>query len=212
MRRLAGSLALTLVAALTLGGCGGSDGSTASTADSSSSAAGSSSTGSSSSFNDADVTFAQSMIPHHQQAVEMAQMATTNASSPQVKQLADKIAAAQGPEIETMSGWLEDWGKKVPSGADHGSGHDSAHDMDSMGSGGMPGMVSDTAMKRLQGLRGAGFDRMFLTMMIEHHAGAIQMARAEESDGRNRDAVALATVVQGDQSAEIARMKRLLAS
>jgi uncharacterized protein (DUF305 family) len=204
MKRLISTLTLVLSAALTLAGCGGDDSSTGGT----NSASSSSSSSSSSDFNDADVTFAQSMIPHHQQAVQMAQMARANGSSPGVKRLAEKVEAAQGPEIDTMKGWLEDWGKKVPStsmsGMDHGSG--------SMGSDDMPGMMSDADMTMLDGKTGAGFDRMFLTMMIEHHTGAIQMARTEQSGGKNADAVALANQIQADQTAELTRMRRLLTS
>ena len=202
MKRLISSIALALAAALTLAGCGGNDASTSSATSSSSS----------SNFNDADVTFAQSMIPHHQQAVQMAKMATTKASSPEVQQLAGKVEAAQGPEIETMTGWLEDWGKKAPSDSTSGMGHGSDHDMDSMGSGDMPGMMTDADMKKLDGASGPGFDQMFLTMMIEHHTGAIDMAKTEQSDGKNADAVALAKKIEADQTAEVAQMKQLLKS
>jgi uncharacterized protein (DUF305 family) len=201
MKRLFTLFTLALVAALTLAGCGGNDETTSSASSSSSS----------SNFNDADVTFAQSMIPHHQQAVQMAKMATMKASSPEVKQLADKIEAAQGPEIDTMTGWLKDWGKKVPSGSMSGMDHD-MDDMDSTGSGDMPGMMTDADMKKLDGARGAGFDRMFLTMMTEHHTGAIEMAKTEQTDGKNADAVALAKKIEADQTAEIAEMKQLLKS
>ncbi|MBA2773682.1 MAG: DUF305 domain-containing protein, partial [Nocardioidaceae bacterium] len=166
MKRLLSATTIAVVAALTLAGCGST---------STSSSAGT--------FNDADVTFARSMIPHHQQAVQMAQMAKTHASTTEVKQLADTIEAAQGPEIATMTGWLKAWGKPLPSGSDM-----SGHDMGSM-SGDMPGMMSDGEMKKLDVATGAEFDQMFLTMMIKHHTGAIEMAKTEQSDGKNPDAV-----------------------
>lgn len=193
MKRRLSSVALALVAALTVAGCGGND--TSSTTSSSSS--------SSSNFNNADVTFAQSMIPHHQQAVQMATMATSKASSPEVEQFAEKIEAAQGPEITTMTGWLKDWGEKAPSESTSGG-------MDSMGD--MPGMMSDADMKKLKSASGAGFDEMFLTMMIKHHAGAIEMAKTEQADGKSTDAVALAKSIEADQTAEIAELKQLLKS
>lgn len=189
MKRFLGVLALALVAALALAACGND--------------AGSGSSSSSSEFNNADVTFAQSMIPHHEQAVEMAKMAASHASTAEVKDLAAKIEAAQGPEIKTMSGWLKAWGKDVPSGSMGGMNH---------GSGGMPGMMSDDDMMSLDSSDGAGFDRMFLTMMIEHHEGAIEMAKTEQADGKNADAVALAKKIEADQTAEIAVMKDLLQS
>lgn len=204
MKRLFGVIALALVAALTLAGCGGS---TASSSGSSSS---------SSEFNDADVTFAQSMIPHHQQAVQMSEMARMHASTTEVKQLADNIEAAQGPEIDTMTGWLKAWGEDVPS--------DSSSDMGGMGGmdgsdpsmggepGGVPGMMSDADMKALDAATGAEFDRMFLTLMSEHHEGAIAMAKTEQANGKNPDAIALAKKIEAAQAAEIAQMKDMLKS
>ena len=185
MKRLLSAVTLAVVAALALAACGSDSGSSTS----------------SSRFNDADVTFAQSMIPHHQQAVEMAKSAQMHASSPEVKQLADKVEAAQGPEIATMTGWLNAWDEDVPSesGMDHDMGH-----------GSMPGMMSDDDMKALDAATGAKFDRMFLTMMIEHHSGAIEMAKTEQADGENPDAVALAKKIEADQTAEIATMRDLL--
>ena len=160
-----------------------------------------------SNFNDADVTFAQSMIPHHEQAVVMAKMAKSHASSAEVKDLAAKIEAAQGPEIKMMSGWLKAWGEDASSGSGmtHGMGG-------GMGGSGMPGMMGDDDMMSLDSSDGAGFDRMFLTMMIEHHEGAIEMAKKEQVDGKNQDAVALAKKIESDQTAEIAVMKDLLKS
>lgn len=186
MKRFISLVAVAVVATLALSACGSSD-------SSSSGATGSS-------FSDADVTFTRSMIPHHQQAVQMAKMAKTNASSPAVKELATKIEAAQGPEIATMSGWLKDWGKDGKSGSG----------MSGMSS--MPGMMSEDDMMRLDGASGARFDRMFLTMMIDHHTGAIEMAKTEQSDGESTDAIALAKRIEAVQTAEIATMKHLLKS
>ena len=201
MKRTLSFVALALAAALTIAGCGGNDASTSTSTTTSSSR---------SNFNDADVTFAQSMIPHHQQAIQMAKMAKMNASSPEVQQLAEKVEAAQGPEIGTMTGWLQDWGKKAPADSESDMGGID-HDMDSMDRGDMPGMMSDAEMKKLDA-SGAGFDRRFLTMMTEHHTGAIEMAKTEQANGKNADAVALAKKIEADQTAEIAQMKQLLKS
>ena len=195
MKRIFGSVALALVAALTLAACGSNDSSS-----SSSSSAGSAS----SDFDKADVTFAQSMIPHHQQAVRMAKMARLHASTSQVKQLAVKIAAAQGPEIDTMTGWLKDWGQKAPSGSMNGMGG-RGHGM-----GSMPGMMSSQQMKGLGSATGATFDRMWLTMMMKHHRGAVAMAKTEQATGKNVDAVALAKKIEAAQTAEISQMKSIL--
>jgi uncharacterized protein (DUF305 family) len=200
MKRLLSAIALALVAAVTLAGCGNDT----SAGSSSSSSSGSSRDGV---FNDADVTFAQSMIPHHEQAVEMAKMAKMHASTAEVKRFASKVEAAQGPEIDTMKGWLKDWGEEAPAESDSGMDQD----MGDMGQGkDMPGMMSDEHMKKLEAATGANFDRMFLTMMIEHHTGAIEMAKTEQADGQNPDAVALAKKIETDQTAELTQMKKLL--
>lgn len=155
--------------------------------------------------NDADVQFAQQMIVHHRGAVEMAELAADRTETPEVLDLAERIAAAQGPEIETMTAWLEAWDAEVPvdddmAGMDHG-------DMDH---GSMPGMMTDEQMGRLAGAEGAAFDEAFLTMMIEHHQGAITMSQDEVDAGENADAVALAEKIIEDQTAEIAEMTGLL--
>ncbi|WP_233512766.1 DUF305 domain-containing protein [Micromonospora deserti] len=154
-----------------------------------------------SAFGDADVMFAQMMIPHHRQAVEMSELAATRAADPEVKRLAGEIKAAQAPEIATMSGWLAAWGRPVPSpGAelphvDHG----------------MPGMMPDEDMTRLASASGREFDRLFLTMMIAHHEGAVTMARDELSRGVNTEAKSLAEQIISAQQAEIDTMRRILA-
>lgn len=151
------------------------------------------------SFNEADVAFAQGMIVHHQQAIDMAVLGQDNTASPEVRQLAADIEAAQGPEIATMTQWLEAWGEDVPE-ADSG--------MDDS----MPGMMSEEDMEQLETTSGSEFDQMFLTMMIEHHQGAVEMAQAEQAEGENADAVALAEQIESDQTAEIETMEGLLDS
>jgi uncharacterized protein (DUF305 family) len=149
--------------------------------------------------NDADVTFASGMIPHHESAITMAQMAQDQAADQRVKDLAARIEAAQGPEIETMSGWLADWGAAASSSAtDDGMGGMDHGDMGGMDTGALAGMS------------GAEFDRMFLTMMVEHHRSAVQMAETEAADGQNTDAIALAESIRDSQIAEIAEMQQLL--
>lgn len=145
--------------------------------------------------NAADVTFAQSMIPHHEQAVEMAQLAADRAASDAVKTLADQIEVAQSPEIEQMSGWLADWGEDDSMGAT--IGHDT-------------GMMSETEMTELEAASGAQFDRMFLEMMVAHHTGAIEMASTELADGQFADALALAETIKSAQQSEIAEMETVL--
>ena len=146
--------------------------------------------------NEADVAFATYMIPHHGQAVVMAEMATTRASSPQVKDLAAQIQAAQDPEIKQMSGWLATWGEPVPAATamQHGDG-----------------MMTMDEMGQLETARGASFDRMWMEMMIKHHEGAIAMARTELTEGSDAEAQRLAQAIVDGQSKEIATMTALLA-
>nr|WP_277819787.1 DUF305 domain-containing protein [Actinomadura sp. RB99] len=139
--------------------------------------------------------FAQMMIPHHRQAVEMAGLAPSRAASTQVKALAAGIEKAQAPEIATMTGWLKDWGAPA---AMTGMHHD------------MPGIMGEKDMTSLKGLKGAAFDKAFLRMMIEHHQGAVTMARAEGRSGQNADAKAMAASIVRTQTAEIAKMRGLL--
>jgi uncharacterized protein (DUF305 family) len=155
--------------------------------------------------NDADVSFAQDMIVHHRQAIEMASMAADRAASQEVKDLAADIEAAQDPEIESMTGWLEAWGEDVP--------EDMSGDMGGMDHGDeMPGMMTQEDMDALMDTNGAEFDQMFLTMMIEHHQGAIDMAEMEQSDGENPDAIAMAEQIQTAQESEVETMQQLLGS
>jgi uncharacterized protein (DUF305 family) len=194
--------AVVAAATLTLAACGTSN-DTGSSGTSSSQSASSSS----SKHNDADVSFARAMIPHHAQAVVMADMAQSHASDPKVKALAVDIKAAQGPEIEQMSGWLKAWGEKVPTA---GSWDMNGHGMGSTPTGGMPGMMSSGQMSRLGKASGAPFDRMWLQMMIRHHEGAIEMARTEQNDGQSPAAVALAKKIEAAQTAEISKMQEML--
>lgn len=157
------------------------------------------------SSNAADVAFAQGMIPHHQQAIEMAEMAAERATTPEVKALASRIQAAQDPEIQTMGGWLRSWGKDVPSSSSAGispGGHSSMS---------MPGMMTSDEMTELMAQSGAAFDRAFLTMMTKHHQGAIEMGRTEQAKGSYGPAKDLAGKIIQDQQAEIDEMAALLA-
>jgi uncharacterized protein (DUF305 family) len=147
--------------------------------------------------NEADVTFAQMMMPHHTQAVDMSEMLLSKPDiSEDVRQLATNISAAQGPEIEQLAAMLNEWGEDQ----DAHMGHS------------MDGMMSDEDMAALDAATGAEAERLFLEQMIEHHTGAIEMARTEVGDGKNTDAVAMAENIVSTQQAEIDQMDDLLAS
>lgn len=146
-----------------------------------------------------DVTFARDMMPHHEQALQLVDLARDRSSDPALLQLASGIAAAQGPEMDQLAGMLRSWGEDPDVGMDH-SGHGMA----------MPGMVDDATMKRLESLRGAEFDTLWLESMIAHHQGAVEMAKAEIANGDDAAAKALAGEIIKAQEAEIAQMKQLL--
>ncbi|WP_432831339.1 DUF305 domain-containing protein [Dactylosporangium sp. CA-092794] len=161
--------------------------------------------------NNADAMFAQMMIPHHRQAVEMATLADTRATDPEVKALAAQIKAAQDPEIQTMQDWLTSWGKPMPAMSD-GMGGMTHGDMPGMpATSAMPGIMSDTDLANLKAAKGRNFDQQFCTMMIAHHQGAITMAGQELANGTNPDAKALAQKIITAQQAEIDTMKKILA-
>lgn len=155
---------------------------------------------------DADVAFAQLMIPHHAQAVAMADLALEQGTSADVLSLAGQIKAAQDPEIQLMRGWLAAWG--APEQMDGADGGDHG-DMD-MGGMMASGMMSDEDMDALMNAEGADFDRMWLQMMIAHHQGAVQMAEQVLADSKNPDVAALAADVVAGQTAEIDAMQQML--
>lgn len=149
--------------------------------------------------NAADVAFAKGMIPHHRQAVEMADLAPERAQSAEVKKLAADIKKAQDPEIRTLSGWLASWGEKVPA---EGATDHSLHGMD--------GMMTAEEMAELENASGKAFDTAFMEMMIKHHEGAVEMAETEQADGAYAPAKKMAAEIIASQSAEIEQMNKLL--
>lgn len=148
-------------------------------------------------FNDADVTFLQMMIPHHEQAVDMAELAQSQAADAEVIDLAAQIAAAQQPEIDEMTGLLEEWGEPIEM-----EGHDGM----SMG-----GMATEEQMAELGAARGAEFDKLFVELMIAHHEGAVAMAEEHHAEGQNADASAIADSVIETQTAEITTLQEIQA-
>lgn len=154
--------------------------------------------------NAADFSYVEMMIVHHQQAIEMTDLATKQADGKQVKGIAGRIAAAQGPEIKMMNTWLADNGKQpVDNSGEHG-GHSDHGDM--------PGMASAEEMKDLAGASGAKFDRLFLKLMFAHHEGALKMARDIQVKGSHLQVQEMADDVIATQAAEISRMQRMLES
>ena len=142
-----------------------------------------------------DIMFAQMMIPHHEQAVELAVIAESNTTNPAILDLAARIKGAQQPEIDQMTKWLDD----------SGSGMEMTHNM------AMPGIVSDKDMAAIRAARDSEFDRLFLTHMIAHHEGAIDMVNSMIADSANAEVKSLGEAIVKAQTAEIAEMTALLA-
>jgi uncharacterized protein (DUF305 family) len=163
-------------------------------------------TGQPAGFNADDIAFATNMIPHHQQAVAMSALVPDHSTNPAVVKLAADISGAQGPEIETMKVFLVQWKE---GGSDSGTDGQQG-DHDAMPGMGMHGMVDDATMAKLQSLKGAEFDQLWLTSMIGHHEGAIEMANTEIAKGSNADAKQLAQEIVTAQQAEIVQMKQML--
>lgn len=145
--------------------------------------------------NSADFGYTRMMIEHHEQALVMTALVPDRADSAQVTRLAERIAAAQGPEIDAMRGWLKNNGgdkKTDEHGHDHGT---------------MPGMATDAQLKQLREAEGRPFDELFLKLMITHHQGAVTMAADVLSEGNNIQVEEMANDVIAQQTAEIGRMR-----
>jgi len=141
-----------------------------------------------------DVVFAQNMIPHHQQAVDMAAMVPTHTADQTMHEIAVNIAADQQAEIKALNALLTQWGAAAGG----------------MSMGGMAGMVDQATMNRLNSLAGPDFDQLWLTAMISHHRGAVTMAQAEIAHGEDPDAIHMANLIVNAQQREIAYMTHLL--
>ncbi|HEY5820409.1 MAG TPA: DUF305 domain-containing protein [Propionibacteriaceae bacterium] len=151
--------------------------------------------------NDADIMFATMMIPHHTQAIEMSDLLVSKTGvDPKVADLATRIKAAQGPEVDQMNGWLAGWRADPSTGSMGGMDH-----------GGGDGMMTQTDMDALKDADAEQATQLFLTGMVRHHEGAVQMAETELDEGSNSDAKKLAEAIITAQNTEIAEMNKLLA-
>ncbi len=197
LHRLAASaIALTLIASLAA--CGSDDSTSADTTPAAKAPGGSTATAA---LNDADIEFAQGMIAHHEQAIEMAEIALDPSvgASPEVVDLATRIKGAQDPEVELMTGWLTAAQEPVVMDATEG------HDMSSM-----DGMMTAEQMDAMAAMTGTEFDQMWLEMMIAHHEGAISQSKTVKADGSNADVLALADQIITAQQGEITEMQAIL--
>ena len=197
LRRLAApAIALALTA--TLAACGSDDSSSTDTTPATQASGDSSATVA---LNTAAIEFAQGMIAHHEQAIEMAEIALdpTVGASPEVIDLATRIKGAQDPEVELMTAWLTAAGEPVAMDMSDG------HDMSSM-----DGMMTAEQMDAMSALTGTEFDQTWLEMMIAHHEGAITQSETVKTEGSNADVLALADQIITAQQGEITEMQALL--
>ena len=156
-------------------------------------------TGQPAGYNADDVAFATNMIPHHQQAVDLSALVPDRTTNAELLAMATQISAAQQPEISVMKVFLVQWNESPDTNSGH-TGHGAT----------MQGMVDEVTMTKLKSLNGAEFDKLWLESMISHHQGAIEMAKAEITNGDNVDAKALAKNIVTTQEAEIGQMKQML--
>jgi uncharacterized protein (DUF305 family) len=153
-----------------------------------------SSSSSNANYTGADIMFLQMMIPHHQQAIDISNLALKSSQDPELIELAKIIARDQAAEIKQMKAWL----------TDAGASEDMGHSMDGMG-----GMLNDDELAALSAATGKEFDVLWLKGMTEHHDGAIHMTQMIE-DAQNSDIKEFGTKVIKDQSEQIAQMKKML--
>ncbi|GAA3704139.1 DUF305 domain-containing protein [Gordonia hankookensis] len=157
------------------------------------------------SHNDADIAFNQMMIPHHRQALAMAELVDERTTTQAIRALAERIENAQQPEIDQMTTRLADWGvpaEPAESNEHAGHGGDGGHSMS--------GMMADDEMAALTDARATEFDRLWLDGMIRHHQGAVAMADDELARGIDGPSRALAQQIKASQQAEIGEMKQML--
>jgi uncharacterized protein (DUF305 family) len=164
------------------------------------------------SYTAADIHFVSGMITHHAQALVMAGWAASHGASPSVRTLADRITNAQQDEIALMQRWLRDRHQPVPDANPHAMMMNmNGMEQEML----MPGMLTDSQLKQLDEARGKEFDRLFLTFMIQHHQGAVTMVKSLfDTNGAAQDVTVfkLASDVSADQTTEIERMQKMLAS
>ncbi len=160
-------------------------------------------TGTPASHNAADITFAETMVKHHQQAIDLSRMVAAASTNPDLIALADQIIATQQPEINILNVFLVQWNENPDAQTDPETGDDPLEPS-------IQGMVDDATVAQLQSLRGAEFDRLWLQSMIAQHQGGVDMADDEMAVGVNVDAIAIAKTIAAGLGSQIVSMKQML--
>jgi uncharacterized protein (DUF305 family) len=148
-------------------------------------------------FNNADVGFLQAMIPHHQQAIDMARLVTGRTQRPELVKLAARITTSQAAQLRRMQAWLTRW--RQPAAANASTQHDPSQ---------LPGMLAEGQLERLQTLTGAQFDLGVVTMLRTHHSGAVKLAETELRAGASEEVKALTRKIIATQQREIRQLQR----
>ncbi|MBE2998480.1 DUF305 domain-containing protein [Nocardiopsis sp. HNM0947] len=174
--------------------------------------------------NEADVDYLVMMIEHHTQALEMTDLVPDRHERDGIERIADRISAAQEPEITAMESWLEENvfapARENPAhqnfcglegdGDHHAEGEDVAECVLDVDHDDMEGMVSEEDLERLESAEGDDFDQLFVELMSEHHRGAVTMAEDVMADGSDRQVLEMANDLIAEQNTEISRMERIL--
>lgn len=163
-------------------------------------------------YSDDDVAFMQGMIVHHQQAVDMADLVADRTNTPEIVELAGRIRASQDDEMAFMRNWLTERGESIPAAADAHAAHGAGHDHNG-GHATMAGMATPEQMAALAAASGTEFDRLFLDLMIRHHAGAVTMVEqllARPGSAYEPELFQFVNDVNSEQTAEIRRMDAAL--
>ncbi len=159
----------------------------------------------------ADAGFARDMQTHHSQAVEMALLVRDRTDDDEVRTLAYDILTSQQQQAGQMYGWLVQWGlpqtgSRAPMawvGAAHATDHAGSNEP-------MPGMATAGELAELQAASGVAAERLFLSLMIDHHTGGVAMAQAAVADARTPEVTSLAAAIAASQASEIELLEQLL--
>lgn len=159
-------------------------------------------TGDPAGYNAADITFASTMVKHHQQGIELAKLASARSGNQQLTTLADQIVAIQQPEMNILNVFLVQWDENPDIRTD--SGGDQPRDQS------VPGTVDDATVTRLESLQGPEFDRLWLETMLGHHRGGVDIATQEIDNGANVDAVSVAKSIVAGLNPQMSAMRQML--
>ncbi|MFB1296395.1 DUF305 domain-containing protein [Mycobacterium sp. pW049] len=160
-------------------------------------------TGAPAGYNTADVTFAETMVGHHKQAIDLCTLASERSADPELLTLAGEIVAKQQPEVNILNVFLVQWNENPDAQNDPGPGDDPPEPS-------IPGTVDDATVAKLESLRGPEFDKLWLQSMIGQLQGGVTIADNEVANGANVDAISVAKSIAAGLQPRIAQMNTML--